>query len=190
MPATLMIKLALACALAATAARAASLQASHARGVAAGFCAELNPDLPNFCSCNDLDDGAKVDCLTDIFGNPLKFSVTIAPCASPDATLDFEVDVNGTPWDYTIKAGSSGTEPIPGLTFSIGVASAAAVLDYSLDGNADHLEVDLGIDACVDVPFLGKKCGADVSSELPIPVINHTFSFGACAEPPLAVAQV
>ena len=31
-----------------------------------------------------------------------------------DATLDFEVDVNGTPWDYTIKAGSSGTEPIPG----------------------------------------------------------------------------
>ena len=60
MPATLMIKLALACALAATAARAASLQASHTRGVAAGFCAELNPDLPNFCSCNDLDDGAKV----------------------------------------------------------------------------------------------------------------------------------
>ena len=44
---------------------------------------------------------------------------------------------------------------LAGLTFSIGVASAAAVLDYSLDGNADHLEVDLGIDACVDVPFLG-----------------------------------
>jgi len=41
-----------------------------------------------------------------------------------------------------------------------------AVLE--LDGNIDNVEIQLGIDACIDVPVFGQECGSDLSSLLPI----------------------
>ena len=43
--------------------------------------------------CNDVDDGADVECLTEVLGTALKFSLTVAPCASPEAQIKFDIEV-------------------------------------------------------------------------------------------------
>lgn len=119
-------------------------------------------------------------CDTTVLDVDLEFSLLIAPCAQPEATIKFEIQVDGCPWDYSITAGMDGSVDIPGLSFDIGIVSAGAVLDYSLDGNAEALEIKLGLDACGSV-FGVKECGSDLSSDFPINILDEKINFGACA---------
>lgn len=125
------------------------------------------------------DQQAHVLCATTVLDQDLKFSLLVAPCASP-ATIKFEIQVDGCPWDYSISAGDDGSVDIPGLSFGIGPLTAGAVLDYTLSGNAEALEIKLGIDACAQV-FGVKECGSDITSELPLNILDEKINFGACA---------
>ncbi len=42
----------------------------------------------------------------------------------------------------------------------------------TIDGNADNLEIKAGLDACVDLPVVGEECGADLTSELPLYILD------------------
>jgi hypothetical protein len=58
------------------------------------------------------------------------------------------------------------------------VGSAGLVLDLQLDGNLNDLEVEIGFDACVTTR-IGQECGSNLTSLLPLWILNHTLSFAS-----------
>ena len=75
---------------------------------------------------------------------------------------------------YADPAGASFT--YPGLPINVGL-----YVDSLISGNADSIRIDLGLDMCADVPFVGNECGQLITSELPIWLLNGTYSFtGLC----------
>ena len=70
---------------------------------------------------------------------------------------------------------------IPGLSVTIPYinVNAGIVLDVSVGGNAESLSLKVGIDACAQLPVVGKQCGSKLTSDLPIWLIKETYAFGS-----------
>ena len=70
---------------------------------------------------------------------------------------------------------------IPGLSVKIPYinVNAGIVLDVSVGGNAESLSLKVGIDACAQLPVVGKQCGSKLTSDLPIWLIKETYAFGS-----------
>ena len=49
--------------------------------------------------------------------------------------------------------------------------------DVLVSGNADSIQLAAGLDLCADIPFVGNECGAQITSELPIWLLNGTYTF-------------
>ena len=56
-----------------------------------------------------------------------------------------------------IETRACGIEACGGLSFDIPlVGFAGAVLDLGIDGNAGSLTLKVGVDACIDLPIVGR----------------------------------
>ena len=68
--------------------------------------------------------------------------------------------------------------PVPGLTFQIPLIGGAGVyLIGALSGSISRLSIDLGIDACTQLPIIGEACGSALTSALPIEILDFQFNF-------------
>jgi hypothetical protein len=82
-------------------------------------------------------------------------------------------------------AGDTLTVPIPGLDYSIGIASAGVVADIDIEGNADNLTLAIDINLCATIAGV-KECGSDIpgmTGLLPIPLFNTSMSFSNACTP-------
>lgn len=126
-----------------------------------------------------------MQCSQQAAGVTVSTGLAFNPCASP-AEIVVTIEAMGQSWTHTITAGHSGTLPIPGIFWSVGVASVGAVLEFALSGNAGSLDVTLDIDACGMV-LLQETCLSDtMSAVFPIRLLDTTLHFGAC--PPTTAA--
>ena len=108
----------------------------------------------------------------------------VEPCTDP-AKISIVVTEADMKINYTIAdivAGTTEVVPIPGLSIPIPLVGDAQVqADITVDGDASMFTIDIGLDACVTV-FGFTKCGSDLTSDLPIDVLNTTVSFsGVCS---------
>jgi hypothetical protein len=86
-----------------------------------------------------------------------------------------------------IVAGTNTEFPIPGLSVEIPVVGSAGVFAaVKLEGDANQLSVQLGLDACGQI-FGETECGSKLTSELPVwvfqvrvPVVVACCSWFAC----------
>ena len=136
--------------------------------------------MPSFCSCSDKDLGAIAECNVNVMGlDTIGVKADFEPCAQP-LHVDLEVTESDLGIDYPIAgltAGEDNEIPIPGLSWSIPIVGGAdAMMAVKIDGNLDALQLSIGVDACATV--LGfKECGSDLTSDLPINLINAQFDF-------------
>jgi hypothetical protein len=143
-----------------------------------GMCADIASVLPSFCTCDDLDLGANLMCTVNFLDlEEVSATVMIAPCATP-AEVKAEIQEADMGIDYTIdyKAGDTEQIPVPGLNIGFMGYSVGVVVDLTINGNIDNLQIDIALDGCADVPIFGNECGADLApSMLPVDLIS-----GAC----------
>jgi len=118
----------------------------------------------------------------------------IAVCDMP-AKIDFSFDSIPSlgPWNYQAATGTRLTVAIPGLSFSIPLvpvaAGAYAVAD--LEGNIGAFNIQIGADACAELPVVGKTCGSKLTSSLPFYFLGpwtYNFTSACAARPPQGVA--
>lgn len=153
------------------------------------FCGIVSDYLPNFCACYPSGpvDGS-VDCTVDMLDvDTIEFEGNFSVCSEPaSVSVTVQEDDIGFSWSDGFSLGDDVQVPIPGLSVDIPyVGSAGVVLDVEFDGDISALSIDIGLDACADLPVVGKKCGSDITSELPIELIQQTFDFSdACGSGP------
>jgi hypothetical protein len=82
--------------------------------------------------------------------------------------------------DYPIDDITFGTDqefPIPGFSIDIPVVGSAGVFAaVDVSGDVSSFQAKLGLDACID-SIIGEECGSSLTSELPVYVLQGTFSF-------------
>ena len=154
------------------------------RGGENGLCSYIAGDLPQECQCQDGQQGQfQIDCTVDFLDvDTIGFAAAVAPCAQP-AEAQFRITESdaGIDWQKTYSAGDTQEFAVPGLTVGIPLVGSAQVeLAVGIQGNAQQLQMQLGLDACATV--LGyQKCGSDLTSELPYWVLSGSYDFsGYC----------
>jgi len=154
-----------------------------------GVCEIIASYLPSFCTCQDKSLGGIAQCQVNMLNlDTVGLKMDIEPCADP-AHVNLDVTEADLGIDYPITGLTAGEDediPIPGLSINIpvvGDAGVNAVVD--LDGNVDQFTMDLGLDACAEVMGY-QQCGSKLTSELPVWVLQGTFSFGDMCEQKMA----
>ena len=101
---------------------------------------------------------------------------------SPEASISLDITASKPKINFPIAAISAGHDediPVPGLSVGIKGIDAGIVIDVSIGGNADALSLKVGVDACAQVPIIGKECGSSITSYLPIELLDETYNFGS-----------
>lgn len=135
--------------------------------------------LPNFCTCRDARLGGELGCTIGIQTFiTVGASAWVLPCASP-ASVGYRAWVS-VPGVITRSVGQTWTaaftisQPIPGATFEVGIASAGARAELSGDVSRGIISTRLAIGACARLglgPFSRELCNPS-ALRLPITVIN------------------
>lgn len=135
--------------------------------------------LPNFCTCKDARLGGELGCTIGIQTFiTVGASAWLLPCASP-ASVGYRAWVS-VPGVVTRSIGQTWTaaftisQPIPGATFEVGIASAGARAELSGDVSRGIISTRLAIGACARLgvgPFSRELCNPS-ALRLPITVIN------------------
>lgn len=158
------------------------------------FCGVVNDALPPGCKCVEKTLGFDAACA--VHAGPvgtIQVDLKVLPCALPSnmgSHISWSKEINGVnkSFSYTIAsvvAGKKKVEPIPGLSivlFDHGLGFMATIV---VNGNADKLNLQMGLDACAEgVPHYGTLCASHDSYMnpfrhiFPIHVLNITESFG------------
>jgi len=146
-----------------------------------GLCAYLADIIPSFCTCAQDQTGtqAQISCQVNFVDvDTIGLIVTLLPCINP-ASVSIEVTEADLSIDYLVGNFSAGTNediPIPGLDVDIPIIGSVGVnAVVQVDGDAQELDFNLGLDGCITI--LGyTKCGADLTSSLPIWVLNGSIT--------------
>lgn len=135
--------------------------------------------LPNFCTCKDARLGGELGCTIGIQTFiTVGASAWLLPCASP-ASVGYRAWVS-VPGVVTRSIGQTWTaaftvsQPIPGATFEVGIASAGARAELSGDVSRGIISTRLAIGACARLgvgPFSKELCNPS-ALRLPITVIH------------------
>merc|ERR1711862_31029 len=81
-----------------------------------------------------------------------------------------------------LEAGDVQEIPIPGLSIDIPkVGSAGLDVAAGIKGNPDHFEIQAGFNACGIIEG-HHACGSDLTGELPVWMLQHTFQFSHYCE--------
>lgn len=145
------------------------------------FCDVVTQALPSECACNDVYGGAKVACGLELLGASFSVGVDLLPCDSP-ATFAYHVQVGSRVLLQGTAVAGAGKKRIgiPGLSLNVpfGIASAGAYLSYTINGNAESFEINLGVSVCGSI--VGHQvCGEDVG--IPeITILDETLHFYTC----------
>ena len=136
--------------------------------------------LPSFCTCRDARLGGELGCTIGLQTFlTIGASAWVLPCA-PQANVGYRAWVS-VPGVITRSIGQTWTaaftvsQPIPGATFEIGVASAGARAELSGDIARQVISTRLAIGACARLgvgPFSRELCNPSVLRWLPVTVIN------------------
>jgi hypothetical protein len=145
-----------------------------------GLCEYIADYLPSFCSCEDKQYGGIAQCSVNVLDlDTIGVKLDIEPCGDP-LTVSLEVTESDLGIDYPITGLTAGEDediPIPGLSWDLPViGSAGANMAVKIDGNIEDVTLTIGVDACASVLGI-KTCGADLTSELPIWLLNAEFDF-------------
>jgi hypothetical protein len=163
-----------------------------------------NFQLPSFCQCYAAPLGGNLSCSVGLDNYiSIGASAWIMPCASP-ANVGYYAYADILGWsevrdcfllpppamypsiltDVSQSIGQTWTAnwgpidvPIPGATFSIGIASAWAQAEINGTISGGQISAGLGIGACAKAMFVGTHC--DFMSWLPVPVISGSFDFSS-----------
>ena len=136
--------------------------------------------LPNFCTCKDARFGGELSCAIGIQRFlTVGASAWVLPCASP-ANFGYRAWVS-IPGVISRSIGNTWTaaftisQPIPGATFELGVASAGARAELSGDISRFIISTRVAIGACARLgvgPFSKQICNPSALPWLPITVLN------------------
>ena len=136
--------------------------------------------LPNFCTCRDARFGGELSCAIGIQTFlTIGASAWVLPCASP-ANFGYRAWVS-IPGVTTKSIGNTWTaaftisQPIPGATFELGVASAGARAELSGDISRFIISTRVAIGVCARLgigPFSRQMCNPSALPWLPVPVLN------------------
>ena len=136
--------------------------------------------LPNFCTCRDARFGGELGCTIGIQTFlTIGASAWVLPCASP-ANFGYRAWVS-VPGVTTRSIGNTWTaaftisQPIPGATFELGVASAGARAELSGDISRFIISTRVAIGVCARLgigPFSRQMCNPSALPWLPIPILN------------------
>ena len=130
---------------------------------------------------SDLDLGANLICTVDFCDlDTFTVQAMLAPCGKPaEVKVEVQDSDMGIDYSFDYKAGDTEQIPVPGLSFDIPLlGSVGVVIDLGVSGNIDNLEISVAADGCGTL--LGvTECGADLTSMLPIPLLDGTFNLGS-----------
>ena len=136
--------------------------------------------LPNFCTCRDARFGGELGCTIGIQTFlTIGASAWVLPCASP-ANFGYRAWVS-VPGVVSKSIGQTWTaaftisQPIPGATFEIGVASAGARAELSGDISRFIISTRVAIGVCARLgigPFSKQICNPSALPWLPVPILN------------------
>jgi len=136
--------------------------------------------LPNFCTCRDARFGGELTCAIGIQTFiTIGASAWVLPCASP-ANFGYRAWVS-VPGVVSRSIGNTWTaaftisQPIPGATFEVGVASAGARAELSGDISRFIIRTRVAIGVCARLgigPFSRELCNPSVLPWLPVTVLN------------------
>jgi hypothetical protein len=136
--------------------------------------------LPNFCTCRAARLGGELGCTIGLQTFiTIGASAWVLPCA-PQANVGYRAWVS-VPGVTTRSVGQTWTaaftlsQPIPGATFEVGVASAGARAELSGDIARQVISTRLAIGACARLgvgPLSREICNPSVLPWLPITVIH------------------
>lgn len=136
--------------------------------------------LPNFCTCKDAQLGGELGCTIGIQTFlTVGASAWVLPCASP-ANFGYKAWVS-IPGVITKSIGQTWTaaftvsQPIPGATFEIGIASAGARAELSGDISRFIISTRLAIGVCARLgvgPFSKELCNPSALPWLPVTVLH------------------
>ena len=136
--------------------------------------------LPNFCTCKDAPLGGELGCAIGIQTYiTVGASAWVLPCASP-ASVGYRAWVS-VPGVATRSVGQTWTaaftlsQPIPGASFELGVASVGARAELSGDISRFIISTRLAIGVCARVgvgPFSKEICNPSALPWLPVPVLH------------------
>ena len=136
--------------------------------------------LPNFCTCKDAPLGGELGCAIGIQTYiTVGASAWVLPCASP-ASVGYRAWVS-VPGVATRSVGQTWTaaftlsQPIPGASFELGVASVGARAELSGDISRFIISTRLAIGACARLgvgAFSKEICNPSALPWLPVPVLH------------------
>ena len=136
--------------------------------------------LPNFCTCKEARFGGELGCAIGVQTYmTVGASAWVLPCASP-ANFGYKAWVS-VPGVITRSIGQTWTaaftisEPIPGASFEIGIASAGARAELSGDISRFIISTRLAIGVCARVgvgPFSKEICNPSALPWLPVTVLH------------------
>ena len=136
--------------------------------------------LPNFCTCRAARLGGELGCTIGLQTFiTIGASAWVLPCA-PQANVGYRAWVS-VPGVTTRSVGQTWTaaftlsQPIPGATFEVGIASAGARAELSGDIARQVISTRLAIGACARLgvgPLSREICNPSVLPWLPITVIH------------------
>ena len=136
--------------------------------------------LPNFCTCKDAKFGGELGCTIGLQTFiTVGASAWVLPCASP-ANVGYRAWVS-VPGVATRSIGQTWTaaftvsQPIPGASFEIGIASVGARAELSGDISRFIISTRLAVGVCARVgvgPFSKEICNPSALPWLPVPVMN------------------
>ena len=143
------------------------------------MCSIIAKDLPGFCHCTDLSTGSKTDCQLDLLGSDTIVSeLDFEPCADvAHLELSLTEALHNIKKTLTISAGDQYTFTVPGPHINVpGINDASLTVSALMSGNADRLVAQVSLDICgtlADHPV----CGSDTFKQLPITVLNGSWTF-------------
>jgi hypothetical protein len=136
--------------------------------------------LPNFCTCKDARLGGELGCTIGVQTFiTVGASAWVLPCA-PQANVGYRAWVS-VPGVVTRSIGQTWTaaftisQPIPGATFEVGIASAGARAELSGHIAQQVISTRLAIGVCARLglgPFSKELCNPSALPWLPVTVIN------------------
>merc|ERR1712070_1266308 len=145
------------------------------------MCSIIASDLPKSCKCADFELGGRASCEVDLLGrDTIAVNIDIEPC-SYVAHMDLSLteSMHGIHKEIAgVAAGSVYNYPVPGVSVPVPrLGNASVVVSAAIDGNAEHLSVKVGLDACGEVRQR-TVCASRFMKWLPIDVVNGSWKFG------------
>jgi len=146
------------------------------------FCDILKPVMQAGCKCSDKGNQGVVTCPLESIG-PIGFTgeMDLKPCeATPRMDMYVKDNTLGVHWrSKSVVRGEPAFYPIGNMYWRIPVVGKAQAYGaLKIDGPLSSMSVEVGVDFCISIPIVGKKCGESIYHGLPLWIVHaHNLNF-------------